>query len=932
MKYYWCVLPLTIGVLQAWGADAGRVVYHIETVAGSSRIGDGGPALAAQFSSIKGIAIDRLGNLYLSDTENHRVRKVSGDTVTTIAGTGVAGFSGDGKSALNAQLNFPYGLALDSAGNLYVADYGNQVVRKIAPDGTITTVAGTGKRASSPDDAGPLNTSLLSPRNVAVDGAGNLYIAEYEGHRVRKLTPDGKLSTVAGTGVAAWSGDHKLATDAQLKHPAGMAFDRTGALYIADSGNNVVRKVYVDGTIGTVLGQPPGTPMGVPAGNLPWRNLAMLSTPIALAVDEVGTIYVGEAGSHAVWEYTPAGKWIPYVGGGGSCPGGNGGGAACGTLSFLYGLAADVTGNLWIADGVRVRRVDAAGTFQTVAGDGYLRAVGDGGPATAANLYRPSAVTLDRAGNVFIVDTGTQRVRQVAAGGTITTLAGTGVAGRLEPLGGPAANAALSGPAGVTMDAAGNVIIADAYNNRIVAVNGAHQLVAVAGVAGTPGESADGVQPVSPLTLYWPQAVCTDRGGNLYIGDTGNHRVLKLSPGGVLQTVAGNGSVGYAGDGGVARLAQLNSPSACAVDSAGTLFIADTGNHAIRKVTGGTISTVAGLGVPGASGDEGPATIAQLASPRGVVVDDMGDIFIADTGHNRILQVTPDGGVHDIAGSGAAGFAGDGGPAAGAVLNSPQGLFLDGAGNLYFADTGNNRVRRLLPDAVAPAPVIELSVITVVNAISLREGAVAPGEIAAIFGAGLGPDVGVTGALDAAGVLAGMLGGVEVRFDGVAAPIFYAQSGQVNVQVPYTVAGKETVPVEVRYLGKPAGAASLPVAPSAPAMLTLATNPDGSPNAASAPAPRSTWMTFYATGEGLTDGPNVAGKPAQAPYPHPLLPVALTIAGVNAEILFVGSAPDMIGVLQINARIPGGFIGPGETAVELTVGTAKAPPIAIWLK
>jgi uncharacterized protein (TIGR03437 family) len=310
----------------------------------------------------------------------------------------------------------------------------------------------------------------------------------------------------------------------------------------------------------------------------------------------------------------------------------------------------------------------------------------------------------------------------------------------------------------------------------------------------------------------------------------------------------------------------------------------------------------------------------------------MGDIFIADTGHNRIRQVTPDGVIHNIAGSGAAGFAGDGDPAAGALLNGPQGLFLDGAGDLYFADTGNNRIRRLVPDAVAPAPVIELSVITVVNAISLREGAVAPGEIAAIFGAGLGPDTGVNGALDAEGVLPGMLGGVEVRFDGIAAPIFYAQRGQINVQVPYAVAGSETVPVEVRYQGKLAGAASVPVAPSAPAMLTLATNPDGSPNAESAPAPRSTWMTFYATGEGLTDGLNVAGKPAQAPYPHPLLPIALTIAGVNAEILFAGSAPDMIGVLQINARIPGGFVAPGETAVELTVGTAKAPPIAIWLK
>jgi uncharacterized protein (TIGR03437 family) len=220
----------------------------------------------------------------------------------------------------------------------------------------------------------------------------------------------------------------------------------------------------------------------------------------------------------------------------------------------------------------------------------------------------------------------------------------------------------------------------------------------------------------------------------------------------------------------------------------------------------------------------------------------------------------------------------------------------------------------------------------VVNAFSLREGAVAPGEIAAIFGAGLGPETGMTGAWDADGGLAVTLGDVEVRFGGTAAPLFYAQSGQVNVQVPYAVAGSATVTVEVRYQGKLVGSSSVAVAPSAPALLALAANADGSTNAESAPAARSGVMTFYATGEGLTDGTNVSGKPAQAPYPHTLLPVALTIAGVYAEILYSGSAPEMVGVMQINARVPSGFVAPGEAAVELTVGTAKAPPITIWLK
>ena len=919
MNHCACVLALAVCSPQAWGADDARVTYQVETVAGSSRIGDGGPALAAQFSNIQGIAIDRLGNLYLSDTDNHRVRKVSGGAVTTIAGTGVAGFSGDGKSALNAQLNFPYGLAVDSAGNVYVADLGNQRVRRIGPDGIITTVAGTGRKASSPDGAAPTDTSLLSPRNVAADAAGNLYIAEFEGHRVRKLTPGGKLSTVAGTGVAGWSGDGGPASAAQINYPAGMAFDRAGALYFADSGNNAVRKVYADGAIGTVLGRNAGT---------------ALYTPLAVAMDPAGTLYAADS-TFVVRAFTTGGKWLDYAGTGVPGFSGDGGSAASAALNSVNDLATELNGNLFIADGMRLRRVDPSGNIVTVAGDGYVHSVGDGGPATAAQLYQPSALTLDSAGNLFIADSGTERVRQVTRDGAITTLAGTGVAARGAADGSPAGTVALNTPMGVAMDSSGDVLLADTYNHRVLLVTPARAIRAVAGT-GTSGASPEGT-PLLVAQLRGPRAVCVDRSGNLYgtlyIVDTSNHRVLRLSPGGTLQTAAGNGSPGNAGDEGAARLAQLDTPSACATDSAGNLFIADTANHAIRKVNpAGVISTVAGAGIAGSSGDEGAATAARLASPRGVVADDMGDIFIADTGNHRIRQVTPDGVIHSIAGSGAPGFSGDGGPAAGALLNGPQGLFLDGAGDLYFADTGNNRIRRLVPDPVAPAPVIQPAAITVVNAISLSAGAVAPGEIAAIFGVGLGPDSGATGALDAQGVLPGTLDGVEVRFDGTPAPVFYAQSGQVNVQVPYAVAGSDSVSVEVRYQGKVAGAASVPVAPSAPAMLALASNADGSPNAESAPAARSSWMTFYATGEGLTDGANLAGIPAQAPYPHPLLPIALTIAGVDAEILFAGSAPDMIGVLQIDARVPGGFVGPGEAAVALTVGTVTAPPVTIWLR
>ncbi|MCU1237827.1 MAG: repeat containing protein, partial [Candidatus Solibacter sp.] len=687
MKLYWYALFLAACGPHASGADSARPTFHIDTVAGSGRNGDNGPAISAQFSSLNGVAVDRLGNLYLSDTDNHRVRKISAaGVVTTIAGNGLPGFSGDGLPGPNAQLNSPYGLALDTAGNLYIADFGNQRVRRVSNDGTITTVAGTGRRASSADGAAPLDTSLLSPRNVAVDAKGNLYIAEFEGHRVRRLTPDGKFTTVAGTGIAGPGGDGFAAVKAQLNCPAGLAFDRAGAVYIADSGNNVIRKIYADNTIGTVVGRTPGT---------------QLFSPQSVAVDQTGNIYVGDS-TFRVALYTTAGKWIQYAGNGAPTFSGDGGPAKDAALAAVNDIVADPNGGLYIADSVRLRRVATDSLIQTVAGDAYVHAVGDGLPAASALLHQPSAIALDSAGSLYIADTGTQRIRQVTQLGVMTTLTGTGVASHDYGDAVPAATFPLNSPMGVAIDVAGNVVIADAFNHRIDQVSPARMVRPIAGT-GTGGVGADGMPPLATL-LRGPRGVCLDRAGVLYIVDSSNHRILRLvvqPTGSTLQTVAGNGSGGFAGDGGPARFTQLKIPNTCAFDSAGNLYVADTGNHAIRKVTpAGVMSTIAGAGSAGASGDEGPAAKALLASPRGVAVDDNGDVFIGDTANNRVRMVTPDGVIHTIAGIGPAGFSGDGGPADTAMLDGPAGLFLDGAGALYVADSNNNRIRLLTPDVV----------------------------------------------------------------------------------------------------------------------------------------------------------------------------------------------------------------------------------------
>jgi uncharacterized protein (TIGR03437 family) len=401
----------------------------------------------------------------------------------------------------------------------------------------------------------------------------------------------------------------------------------------------------------------------------------------------------------------------------------------------------------------------------------------------------------------------------------------------------------------------------------------------------------------------------------------------------VVTTAAGNGAPGSGGDGGPAPLAQLNQPSACTLDSAGDLYIADTWNHRIRRVDiNGFIATVAGAGVAGYSGDEGPATAALLDAPAGVAVDDNGNIYISDTGNSVIRQVTTDGAIHTIAGT-TAGFAGDGGPALSAAINAPSGILLDGAGDLYFADTDNNRIRRLVPTGVVTPPLVTPPPpLSIVNAASLSPGAVAPGEVITIYGAGLGPQTGVGALIDPTGLLANSLAGSEVRFDGLPAPLFYVQANQINVQVPYTVALNTLTEIEVFYQGVSVNTASVPVVASAPGIFSVAVNQDGTYNSATNPAPRGTYLTFFATGEGLTNGPNISGQPAAAPYPQPDLPVTVTVSGMTSQVAWYGSAPGLVGLLQVNMLVPGGFVPSGAVPLALTVGTSVSPDLTVWVE
>jgi sugar lactone lactonase YvrE len=386
---------------------------------------------------------------------------------------------------------------------------------------------------------------------------------------------------------------------------------------------------------------------------------------------------------------------ITTVAGNGSS--GDGGPAIDASLSFPQGVVVDAAGNLYIADinNHRVRKVSVSGTITTVAGNGTPGFSGDGGPATNAGLPEPYGVAVDAAGNLYIVDINNHRVRKVSVSGTITTVAGNGTPG-FSGDGGPATNARLAYPTGVAVDAAGNLYIADRLNSRVRKVSTSGTITTVAG-DGSAGFSGDG-GPATNAQLAGPYGVAVDAAGNLYIADFQNSRVRKVSTSGTITTVAGDGSFGFSGDGGPATNAQLAGPNGVAVDAAGNLYIADINNHRVRKVsTSGTITTVAGNGTPGFSGDGGPATNARLRPPTGVAVDAAGNLYIADIFNQRVRKVSTSGTITTVAGTGIYGFSGDGGPATNARLAYPSGVAVDAAGNLYIADQNNHRVRKVAP-------------------------------------------------------------------------------------------------------------------------------------------------------------------------------------------------------------------------------------------
>jgi sugar lactone lactonase YvrE len=583
----------------------------------------------------------------------------------------------------NARFFNPTSVAVDGSGNVYVADGGDHTIRKVTPGGVATTLAGSSGQAGSSDGTGS-GALFLYPYAVAVDGSGNVYVADSGNNNIRKVTPAGSVSTLAGNAGLTGSADG-TGSAALFNAPKGIAVDTAGNVYVSDTDNSTLRKVTAAGVVTTLAGAAGQTGSADGAG-----ASARLSYPAGLAVDSSGNVYVADFDNSTIRKVSPGGSVSTFAGSAGVSGSADGQGGAA-QFNHPSGVTVDGAGNVYVIDtsNQTVREISPGGSVSTLAGTPGIGGHADGTGA-AARFFYPAGIASTASGTVYIADTGNHSIRAMDSPGVVGTLAGSvGIEGSAN---GTGSQALFSYPCGIANAGSGFLYVADTNNNLIREVTTGGEVTTLAGSAGLPG-SADGAGAAAQFNS--PTAVAVDGNGNVYVADQGNSTVRKVSPGGSVTTFAGlAGSAGSSDGTGAA--ARFNAPMGVAVDSVGNVYVADTKNNTIRKITaGGTVTTLAGVAGQTGSGD-GAGGSARFNGPYAVAVDASGNVYVADYFNATIRKINASNTVSTLAGTaGQMGFADGTGFAA--KFNEPSALTVDGSGNVYVADTYNRAVREISP-------------------------------------------------------------------------------------------------------------------------------------------------------------------------------------------------------------------------------------------
>jgi sugar lactone lactonase YvrE len=579
----------------------------------------------ARFSDPHGTAVDAQGNVYVADRYNNSIRKVTpSNIVTTIAGTIGAPGSTDGTGAA-ARFNRPLGIAVDQSDNLYVTDSGNYTIRKITAPGIVTTIAGQAGTQGTDNGLGSA-AHFREPYGVVVDSAQNLYVTDRSAHTVRKISSAGNVTTLAGQADSSGA-DNGPGSMARFSFPQGIALDSVGKLYVSDSGNQTIRSIAPDGTVTLLAGQS-GQPGNLDAD----LSTSQFSMPDGISVDSSGSLFVVDSSGSTVRKIilSPGSAAVRIMVGQAGVFGFADGFGGQAQFNNASGISIDTNGNLYLADlgNDIIRKITAAGSVSTLAGLSPNFGARDGS-SSEASFGGIFGIVSDGSGNLYATDTGNYLIRKIASDGTVSTIAG--FKGTSEIQDGLGSTAGFRNVRGLTTDQLGNLFVVDF--NSVRKVTSAGQ-VTTPYVLDHVGQLAN---------------IARDGGGNLFVADYGNHTIRKIAPDGSITTLAGQSGSAGSSDGPGAQ-ALLNGPWGVAVNSAGEVYVADTGNHTIRKIAvTGEVTTLAGQA--GSAGfADGKGGTAQFNLPKSIGLDSVGNLYVADKGNALLRKVTPSGEVSTVVG------------------------------------------------------------------------------------------------------------------------------------------------------------------------------------------------------------------------------------------------------------------------------------------